>query len=176
VQYHRNYDPYLVLLADKANLKSIHEAPVLIMDGTFDYRPTGSAQTYTIHSVFPELPDRQSSFLSGKLIIYFYLINFLGIAFLPNKVTETYKEVFSELRISLVDSFGNVGGPKLVIMDCELAAHNAIEEVFPEFRVRSCFFHFTKNVLDKAKSIGLSELLKNADFSRWLTELLGKFS
>jgi len=58
----------LVLLADKTNLLSIYHAPILVCDGTYAFRPQGfdNGQTYTIHAVFPNLPDKQSSFLCGK--------------------------------------------------------------------------------------------------------------
>lgn len=66
VQYYRDYTPALVFLADRTNLRAIYEAKTLVIDGTFNFRPNGFAQTYTIHAVFSEMPNRQSSFLSGK--------------------------------------------------------------------------------------------------------------
>lgn len=71
VRYFRSTEPAFVILSDRVNLQSVFNASVLVMDGTFDYRPNGFAQTYTIHSVFSDLPQRQSSFLS---CMFFYII------------------------------------------------------------------------------------------------------
>lgn len=80
-----------MFMADRTNLEAIHAAPFLMFDGTFAYCPkefykqdymlnneqgneetrTTSGQVYTMHSAFFQLPDRQSSFLSGKLLTLF---------------------------------------------------------------------------------------------------------
>lgn len=67
--------------ADRTNLESMHSASILMFDGTFDYCPqeyynidyevdngikTTHGQTYTMHAVFSNLPERQTSFLCGK--------------------------------------------------------------------------------------------------------------
>jgi len=93
---------------------------------------------------------------------------------LPGKDTDTYKILFSELRTALIDEFESIGCDKLILMDCELAAHNAVESVFPEFTVRSCNFHFTKNVLDYAKNNGLKKVMNTSDFANWIGSVLGK--
>ncbi|KAI6183276.1 hypothetical protein M3Y97_00472000 [Aphelenchoides bicaudatus] len=72
-----------------------------------------------------------------------------------------------------MDEFDEIGNAKTVLMDCELAAQNALEIVFPEWSVRSCSFHFAKNVLDYAKNNGLSETLENSEFAVWTKEILG---
>jgi transposase-like protein len=75
----------------------------------------------------------------------------------------------------LIDEFGDIGPNKLILMDCELAAQNAIEVVFPGSKVRSCNFHFTKNVLDYIKNNGLKDLLADKLFYKWLNGVLGRF-
>lgn len=82
--------------------------------------------------------------------------------------------MFTELKNALVDEFDGTGKPKVVLMDCELAAQNAIEKVFPKWSVHSCFFHFVKNVLDYAKTNGLSDAMLEEKFANWLKEILGK--
>ena len=69
--------------------------------------------------------------------------------------------------------FGSTGQSKSVLMDCEIAAHNGIETVFPEWKVRSCYFHFTKNLIDYVKNNGLFDATNCVDFSTWINELLG---
>jgi len=72
-----------MFLADRTNIQAIHDASVLMFDGTFEYCPKEfyrehyesinagikrtSGQVYTMHAVYSDLPERQSSFLSGKL-------------------------------------------------------------------------------------------------------------
>lgn len=164
-----------MFLADRVNLQAIHDAPVLVMDGTFDYRPQHFDQTYTLHAVFSNLPNRQSSFLAGNMERLQIFITSLGIAFLPGRTQAIYTELFTQLRSALMAELGSIGDGKLILMDCEIAAHNAVEAVFPEFRVRSCYFHFTKNVLDYAKTKGLTELLHDEEFSHWISAVLGIF-
>jgi len=79
------------------------------------------------------------------------------------------------LRRSLIDEFDGIGVDKLVLMDCELAAHKAVESVFPEFTVRSCNFHFAKNVLDYAKNNGLKKAMTTIEFGVWINGILGKY-
>lgn len=67
-------------LADRSNLATLYNSEMLMLDGTFAYCPrefyrvdyeingdirTTSGQTYTMHAVFSNLPNRQSSFLCG---------------------------------------------------------------------------------------------------------------
>lgn len=73
MQYFRDVgDAPLVLLSDHTNLQSIYHAPILMCDGTFAYRPQGfdRGQNYTIHAVYPDLPNKQSNYLSGKFSSY----------------------------------------------------------------------------------------------------------
>jgi hypothetical protein len=74
IQYYRTQgtEP-LVFLADHTNIASIYYAPVLVFDGTFKYHPRefgANGQTYTMHAVYPDLPDRQSTFLCGNFSPY----------------------------------------------------------------------------------------------------------
>jgi MULE transposase domain len=85
-----------------------------------------------------------------------------------------YEELFRELRQSMEDNFGSIGAPKIVMMDQELAAHNAVSTIFPEYTTRSCFFHFTQNIVKWIRSHGLATMLSNAVFNKWLDEIFGK--
>jgi hypothetical protein len=73
-----------MFLADRTNLKAIHDAPTLMFDGTFAYCPvefyrehyeeddqvkTMHGQVYAMHAVYSDLPTHQSSFLSGKFFV-----------------------------------------------------------------------------------------------------------
>lgn len=100
----------------------------------------------------------------------------LAIGFLPGKDANTYIEFFSQLQLSLEDEVESVSGPKLVLLDQETAAHNALQHVFPEWRIRSCHFHFSKNVIDYAKNHGLATELVDDEFAKWLNEVIGKLN
>jgi len=99
----------------------------------------------------------------------------LGIGFLPHKNEQTYVTLFQQLRNALIQEFEDIGSSKTVMMDFELAAHNALKAVFPEWELKTCYFHFIKNITDQAKKKKLKPLFKNDDFRRWLSELIGKF-
>jgi hypothetical protein len=75
------YSAPFMFLSDHINLQSIFIVELLMFDGTFAYYPhefyqvdyevdeesrTTSGQTYTMHAVFSDLPERQSNFLCGK--------------------------------------------------------------------------------------------------------------
>jgi hypothetical protein len=59
-------------------------------------------------------------------------------------------------------------------MDGEEAAHGGIKEVLPEFKSRSCFFHFMKNVRDYAKTYGFLDVFENEVSSAWINAVIGR--
>lgn len=93
---------------------------------------------------------------------------------MSHKSEDEYFALYSEVRTSLEAEFGNIGVEKTVMMDFEIAAHNAIRVVFPEWTIKTCYFHFFKNVTDQARKKGLTQALENVNFKRWLNETLGK--
>lgn len=98
----------------------------------------------------------------------------LGIAFLSHKNEQEYNQLFAELRASLVDEFGDVGGEKIVIFDMEPAAHKALLQNFPEWKLHSCYFHYFKNIKDQAERKGLHDAFKSDNFLKWFNGLMGK--
>lgn len=62
------------------------------------------------------------------------------------------------------------------MLDFELAAHEALTEVFPDWSIRTCHFHFYKNIIDKIKKLGLSFAFNNSEFNKWLDGIMGKFN
>lgn len=94
---------------------------------------------------------------------------------MPHKDEETYIVLFKQLRLALIAEFNDIGRPKTVMMDFEIAAHNALKKVFPEWTLKTCYFHFIKNITDQAKKKGLSLALRLPEFKRWFSELIGKY-
>lgn len=62
------------------------------------------------------------------------------------------------------------------MMDFEVAAHNSIRIVFPEWTVRSCYFHFVKNIKDQAKKKNVPKVVrKTEEYKCWIAQIFGKF-
>ncbi|KAL5259245.1 hypothetical protein ACHWQZ_G009636 [Mnemiopsis leidyi] len=80
----------------------------LIMDGTFKSAPNLFTQLFTIHGLFPD----------GWRLPLFY-------GLLPGKTTTLYRNLLEEL-----DSWGPYQ-PQSILLDYELAIHNAVAEVYP---------------------------------------------
>jgi len=65
----------------------------------------------------------------------------------------------------------------MVMMDFEIAAHSALKEVFPEWTVRSCFFHFVKNIKDQSKKKQVPKLLRKSEsYKKWIGQIFGNFN
>ena len=43
----------------------------------------------------------------------------------------------------------------MIMSDFELSLHKAIIEMFPNFKLKGCYFHYIKNIQVEAKKIGL---------------------
>lgn len=72
-------------------------------------------------------------------------------ALLP-KTQNTYTRLFRLLQ-NKIPNFS----PKLFKIDFEVAAINAIKEIFPTAKVTGCFFHYSQAVWKKAKNLGFTE-------------------
>ncbi|KAK0393798.1 hypothetical protein QR680_000408 [Steinernema hermaphroditum] len=121
----------------------------------------------TFHTPIPqelqELPDRSESVLSVT-------------ALLPTKDTADYKLMFQHIRDALLLEFGDTGVAKVFHFDMEPAAMNAAKQVFRNSTVKSCYFHFSKNVMDKVATLGLKAIYDrstNASFCTWIRTFIG---
>lgn len=94
---------------------------------------------------------------------------------MSHKNEQEYDQLFAELRASLIQEFGDVGGEKTVMMDMEPAAHKMLKRHFSEWHVRSCYFHYFKNIKDQAEKKGLHDAFKNDNFLCWFNGLMGNF-
>ena len=127
----------LLVFATDDNLQKLSSAPVLYGDGTL-YACTGLFyQLYTIHAV-----------VGGQLFP-------LVFALLPNKTQRTYTIFFTLLKDTIAER-DFVLNPETVMLDFEVAARNAVTEVFPMSTLLGCFFHFTQCIWKKAQSCGLA--------------------
>ena len=127
----------LLVFSTDDNLQKLSSAPVLYGDGTF-YACTGLFyQLYTIHAD-----------VGGQLFP-------LVFALLPNKTQRTYPRFFTLLKDTIAER-DFVLNPETVMLDFEVAARNAITEVFPMSTLLGCFFHFTQCIWRKAQACGLA--------------------
>ncbi|CAF3513907.1 unnamed protein product [Rotaria socialis] len=105
-------------------------------DGTFRTAPKLFYQSYSIH-VWDNF--------SMKPVIY---------AALPNKNTNTYDTFLNELIV-----YAQINGisltPKSILIDFEMAAHQAFSKNFPTAKIKGCQFHFGQNIWRQIKKKGL---------------------
>lgn len=87
----------------------------------------------------------------------------------------TYVCLFKDLRKALEDEFGDIGVAKTVMFDFEVAALSAVEEVFPEWTIRTCYFHFLNNIKRQIKKKGIKDVASGSKaFKKWISEIMGK--
>lgn len=73
-----------------------------------------------------------------------------------NKQKNTYKVIFEKLKKDQPRY-----SPKKVNVDFELAAINAITEVFPNAKVQGCNFHLKQSIVRNLNAIGLKNRYEN---------------
>jgi hypothetical protein len=105
-------------------------------DGTFRNAPKLFYQSYSIH-----VWDSYSM----KPILY---------AALPNKTEQIYDTFLKEL-ICYAQANDAPVSPNSVLIDFEMAAHNAFSKNFPMAKIKGCQFHFGQNIWRQIKNKGL---------------------
>ena len=109
------------------------------MDGTFNVAPTLLAQVYSIHA----------DYMNHSHPLVF------GI--LTNKRRATYTAVLTEVR----NLANNMLRPETIITDFEMAAIQAIGDIFPYASRTGCFFHLSQNIHRRIQNAGLQEQYEN---------------
>lgn len=140
----------IIIFSCYTNLHFLSLVDLLYMDGTFQYCTKYFCQLFTIHGF--------------KNNFYIPLVYCL----LPNKHTTTYQKVF-ELIISKCVEFDLVIQPKRIVIDFELAIHNACIETWPTVTIIGCRFHLCQSWFKKIQQLGLVVEYKDKD------SVIGKF-
>ena len=109
------------------------------MDGTFSIASPLFSQVYSIHA---DYLSRSHPLLIGLL---------------PNKRRTTYNAFLTEVR----NIANNMIQPNTIITDFEIAAIQAVGDVFPNASRTGCFFHLTKSIHRHIQGAGLQELYEN---------------
>jgi len=130
----------LLIFCARTELQILHQSKYVICDGTFEMAPDDSYQLYTVHGFYhaESVP--------------------LVWALLPNKSAATYKEMWTAIQESLMREFGNIGSIQYFLTDFELAAIQAIQNVFPEAVVKGCSFHFRQAIIRRMNEEGRPNL------------------
>ena len=65
--------------------------------------------------------------------------------------------------------------PKFVLLDFEIAAHNAFRNVFPHTTIKCCQFHFGQALLKKIRQLGMQDEYadNNNAIGMWLKSIFG---
>ncbi|OXU17570.1 hypothetical protein TSAR_012880 [Trichomalopsis sarcophagae] len=110
-----------MIFSTRNNLKVLSRIEFWLADSAFDLCPDMFGQIYTIHGLYENtcLP-----------LVYFLL---------TRKDEETYRRVLQELKKLRKDL-----NPKKIMMDLELAAHNAFEAEFEEVDKKHAVFDVLK--------------------------------
>lgn len=114
----------------------------IFMDGTFKSCCSLFDQLYTIHV------DLGSNMSTTCVVPAIY-------ALLPNRKEVTYRRLFKLLQERYPTFL-----PKIVHIDFERAAINAIKCVFPEVSVKGCNFHFNQALWRKVQELGLTTIYR----------------
>ncbi|KAI5645456.1 MULE transposase domain-containing protein [Phthorimaea operculella] len=139
-------DKFLLFEADDKNpffifgtpkyKKYIEETDLFLVDGTFKVVPGPFEQLFSIHV------DLNSTSEDTMVIPVFYCL-------LLDKKQETYEKLFQILK----ENFGLVISK--LKCDYEMAVINAVKKIFPDVRVKGCFFHFSQAIWKNAVDLGL---------------------
>ncbi|CAI6349412.1 unnamed protein product [Macrosiphum euphorbiae] len=140
----------IVIFSCKTNIDLLKELDVLYMDGTFNYSDKYYTQLYTIHGI--------------KNGVYIPLM----FCLLPNKEKKTYIALLKTIKIAGVI-------PKKIILDFEIAMHQAVFEIFPETEVFGCRFHLGQAWYRKIQNLGYAPQFNSAndDVGKWLVHIFG---
>uniref|UniRef100_A0A6P7GX96 Uncharacterized protein LOC114343419 n=1 Tax=Diabrotica virgifera virgifera TaxID=50390 RepID=A0A6P7GX96_DIAVI len=139
----------ILIFSTERNLTLMASCEHWYADGTFTCTPLLFGQLYTIHGVQ----------YSNVIPTVF--------ALLPNKTQATYTRLFHELK-TLRPGLR----PTTIMVDYEIAAINALQQEFPEVRIRGCFFHFTQCLWRNMQCTGLQQVYtEDANFALHLRQL-----
>lgn len=118
-------DSTFICLTTEENLQCLTSCTDVFTDGTFEYAPIFFLQLYTIHGY--------------KNGIYVPLVYF----FLKDKFKNTYTNVWKYL-ISICEKQSLVFKIKILHIDFEIGAIEAVKEVFPAVQIKNAVFTWDK--------------------------------
>uniref|UniRef100_A0A915DBI7 MULE transposase domain-containing protein n=1 Tax=Ditylenchus dipsaci TaxID=166011 RepID=A0A915DBI7_9BILA len=143
-------DPERVLLFGRErNINWSAEMKIVYMDGTFSITPHPFAQVYVV------LAERSARVENGGKWVFPVLY-----ALLKNKSRPTYVKLFKMIR-EVWPQFR----PASFSVDFELAAIQALQEVFPQSIIAGCFYHLMRNFKKCLSNNNLVVRYRDPEFS-----------
>lgn len=146
----------IIIFGCKTNLQFLCKSEFIYMDGTFKYCTKFFTQLFTIHG-----------YLNGHYIP-------LVFSLLKDKKEETYRLCLE--KIKFLCSVNNLHFiPKKVVVDFEIATHNAVRKIWDNITIIGCRFHLTQSWWRKIQKLGLSCQYKdkNSEIGNWLRYCFG---
>ena len=146
----------LVFSAD-TELRTLFDSDYVVCDGTFEMAPDCCYQLYTLHGY-----NRGE----GMPLVW---------ALLPNKSKRTYVELFTCIRNAFAEKFNDSARRRLFLTDFEIAAIDAVKEVFPESSIKGCTFHFRQALMRRVADLGLRPEYssENTVVKDWIRQIMG---
>ncbi|KAM7310185.1 zinc finger protein Xfin [Ixodes scapularis] len=140
---------------------SIEGAATILCDGTFKTVPRQFYQLYTLYGVKE---------FQGRNIFFPFAFSLLS-----SKTEDAYLHLFNALLLTC-QRHGFVLSPGFIITDFEIAAINALRQVFQASVLHGCFFHLSHNVYRQVQKTGLqAQYANDAAFSSLADKLLEWF-
>lgn len=135
--YHEGIRILLFCSPDSRQL--VGETREFFGDATFKSCPPPFAELYSIHA------DIGSTVETTNVVPLIF-------ALLPNKKQKTYVTLYNLIKSELPS-----WSPDIFHCDFELAAINALTEVFPNIQLKGCFYHWSRAMWKKAKAMGFNK-------------------
>lgn len=126
----------IIVFSCISNLKFLCSLETVYMDGTFQFCTKFFQQFFTIHG-----------YKNGHYVPLVFCL-------LPNKSKDVYLKLLQLLEKKCID-VDIFWKPKEVVIDFEVAIHNAVAEMWPESNVIGCRFHLCQAWYRKIQSLGL---------------------
>ncbi|XP_054289812.1 uncharacterized protein LOC129005056 [Macrosteles quadrilineatus] len=142
----------------RTNVEELKTTSTVLMDGTFEYCCQFFKQLFTIFIV-----------KNGHYVPVLFCL-------LPNKTEATYECLFKKIRIMI----GNDSLAEIMV-DFEIAIHNALNKTWPRADIFGCRFHLTQSWFRKVQNLGLATVYRSPDInnveeqeaSKWLHRIFG---
>lgn len=129
----------IIIFCTDENRKRLSEVKHVFCDGTFQSCPAPFLQLYSIHA------DLGSSETHNLIIPVLFLL-------MSDRKQESYDISFQLIKSQIAEF-----NPLKFTVDLERAAIKAIANNFPSSEIKSCYYHFKKNLWKKGQALGLTK-------------------
>jgi hypothetical protein len=128
----------IVVFCSTENRKIMKDIDEFFIDGTFQSCPDPFTQLVSIHG------DISKSASETHVIPLVY-------ALMTNKSQESYMALFQMIKSEIRN-----WSPIKFHLDFEIATANALLAIFPEIKLKKCYYHLTKSIWKKSKELKMN--------------------